>query len=172
MKYLENYRYFESIDGLKTKLTKDFIFDIEDIFLEFLDENRNYIHVEKSYYSIESESWDKVDSLYDASDDAFSISIYFSQYLRNDFPGLAFNHHQNLYTPINPDILNQIIESIKRSVIYYDSLSINNVVGYNIQYRDIKRGYVSANDIDIKIEDIDNLLKDYIYSIDITFYTI
>jgi hypothetical protein len=155
MKYLENYKSFESVDSLKTKLTKDFIFNIEDMFLDFLDEND--INVEKSYFNIESESWNKIQSLYDVPDDAFSISIYFSQYLRND------------YTPIDSNILSQIIECIKRSVSYYNSLSINNLVGYNIQYRAIKRHY---SDTDIKIDNIDNLLKGDIYSIDITFFTI
>jgi hypothetical protein len=158
MKYLENYKSFENVDSLKTKLTKDFIFNIEDIFLEFLEEND--INVEKSYFNIESESWNKIQSLYDVPDDAFSISIYFSQYLRND------------YTPIDSNILSQIIECIKRSVSYYNSLSINNLVGYNIQYRAIKRGYSPTTDTDIKIDNIDNLLKGDIYSIDITFFTI
>jgi hypothetical protein len=159
MKYLENYKSFESVDSLKTKLTKEFIFNIEDIFLDFLDEND--INVEKSYFNIESESWIKVGSLYDVPDDAFSISIYFSQYLRG-----------GEYISIDSNVLNQIIECIKRSVIYYKSLSINNVVDYNIQYRAIIRGYVPTNDIDIKIDNIDNLSKSDIYSLDITFFTI
>jgi nucleoid DNA-binding protein len=65
-----------------------------------------------------------------------------------------------------------IIECIKRSVIYYNSLSIDNLVDYNIQYRAIKRGYAPTTDTDIKIDNIDNLLKGDIYSIEITFFTI
>jgi hypothetical protein len=170
MKYLENYKSFESVDSLKTKLTKDFIFNIEDIFLEILDEND--INCEKSYFDIESESWNKVENLYDAPDDAFSISIYFSNYFI-----------ENKYKPFNYNVLSQIIECIKRSVIYYESLSINNVVGYNIQYRSAEAPVVVragvghqdsflTDDIDIKIDNIDSLLKDIIRSIDITFYTI
>jgi hypothetical protein len=158
MKYLENYKSFESVDSLKTKLTKDFIFNIEDIFLDAFGED---IAFEKSYFDIESESWNKVSSLYDVPDDAFSICVYFSLYLRNE------------YKPINSNILSEIIESIKRSVIYYNSLSMNDVVDYNIQYRAIGRAHATpTKDTDINLDNIDNLLKGDIYSIDITFFTI
>jgi len=157
MKYLENYKSFESVDSLKTKLNKEFILNIEDIFLDFIDEND--INVEKSYFDIESD-WNKISSLYDIPDDTFpiSISIYFSGYLI-----------ESEYQKIDPNVLNEIIECIKRSISYYNSLSINNLVEYNIQYRAIKRGYTS-NDTDIKIDNIDSLLEIDVYSIEIIFF--